>query len=942
MKKALRIFAIAIGVILLLLIVTPLLFKSKIESLVKEKVNEQIHATVDWTRFSLSFLRGFPDLSVSLHQVSVVGIDSFAGDTLAGLQRFELRVNPFSAIRKNLVVKSILVEQPLINGLVLEDGRANWDIADDKTALEEEELTEETSESSGSSVSVSLKRFVIVGGRIYYSDQSSDIDASLEGFNMELRGDMSMEQTELLISIGVEQLNAKMGGIRYLRDAVFHLDLLAAANMVENRYTLKENLISLNGLALGAEGEVLLLDEGAMALDLKFFSRETSFKTLLSLVPAVYLQDFESIETSGSLKLEGTVSGTMKDSILPNATLNLQVMDGYFAYPDLPRDVSEVQIALKVDYRGADMDATRVDLEQFHLLLGGNPFEMKMQVDHPVSDMHVAGSASGVIDFASLQDVVPIEDIGLEGRLEIYLRWDALMSHIELKLYEQVDLDGSILVEGVVVEAPDIPVPVTLEKINMLFSPSLVELSTFDMKVGSSDIRMRGELENFIPYVFDGQTVSGRLSLSSALLNANELLPEEEGSNEDKGIGSDTIVPVPPDSLAQAIGIRIPENIDFAMSVDVQRIEYEDIVIENMTGFIKLIGGVAGLEHLQMDVIEGRVTSTGWVDTRGEFAEVDFFVEMKDVDITSAYETFVSVEKMAPMAKFASGHANIDMEYHSLMDNTFTPLYESIDAKGHAYTKGLKFFKLDEFLPLGDMLKNEKFNEMAPDEVNLDFTVREGRIIFNPFDMNVDDSRITVSGSHGIDLTMDYDLNMLIAKSDLGSGANELMQGMTLLAAGAGIKIPQSDYIKVGAKLGGTFNHPTMTTDLSANLKASGETVKAVVEEKITEEIEKVEEQVRDEAGEEAEKLIVDAEKEAAHLVDEARKAGEALVKEAETQGEKLIEEAGSNPLKQVAARTASTELVRQAEKQSTNLVSEAEQKGAELIQKAREEAEKI
>ena len=378
------------------------------------------------------------------------------------------------------------------------------------------------------------------------------------------------------------------------------------------------------------------------------------------------------------------------------------------------------------------------------------------------------------------------------------------------------------------------------------------------------------------------------------------------------------------------------------MSIDVRRVEYEDIVIENMTGFIKLIGGVAGLERLQMDVIEGRVTSSGWVDTRGEFAEVDFFVEMKDVDITSAYETFVSVEKMAPMAKFARGRANIDMEYHSLMDNTFTPLYESIDAKGHAYTKGLQFFKLDEFLPLGEMLKNEKFNEMAPDEVSLGFTVREGRIIFNPFDMNVDNSTITVSGSHGIDLTMDYDLNMLIAKSDLGSGANELIQGMTLLAAGAGLKIPQSDYIKVGATLGGTFNHPKMTTDLSANLKSSGETVKAVVEEKITKEIEKVEEQVRDEAGEEAEKLIADAEKEAARLVEEARKAGEMLVKEAEVQGEKLIEEAGSNPLKQVAARTASSELVRQAEKQSTNLVSEAEQKGAELIQKAREEADKI
>ncbi len=87
--------------------------------------------TVDWSRFSLSLFRGFPDLSVNLHQVSVVGLEKFEGDTLAGLERFEFRVNPFSAIRKDIQVKSILLDRPLINGIVLEDGSANWDIAID-------------------------------------------------------------------------------------------------------------------------------------------------------------------------------------------------------------------------------------------------------------------------------------------------------------------------------------------------------------------------------------------------------------------------------------------------------------------------------------------------------------------------------------------------------------------------------------------------------------------------------------------------------------------------------------------------------------------------------------------------------------------------------------------------------------------------------------------
>lgn len=927
MKKVLRIIAITLGVIFLLMLLTPMLFKSKIEKVVKEKVNEQVHAQVDWARLNLSFFRGFPYLSVNLQQLSVVGLDPFAGDTLAGVNRFDLRVNPFSVIGKNLKVKAILVENPLLNGIVLGAGMANWDIAVEKE--HGEESAETAQENEGAALSVSLRQLSIKEGRIYYLDQITGLDVSLEGFDLELQGDLSTEETELTLSSQAKRINAKMGGIRYLKDAVLDLELDAAANLVENRYTLKENLLTLNGLTLGAEGEIRLLDEGAMEMDLKISSLETSFKTLLSLVPAIYLRDFESLETRGNLKLDAHVNGVLNESVLPDVDLNLQVQDGYFAYPGLPRDVSDVQISLQVDYQGENVDASVVDLEKFYFLLGGNPFDLSMQVDHPLSDMHVAGRAEGIIDFASLKDVIPMEDVDMEGRLEAHLVWDALMSQIEQEQYEEVSLDGMLLVENVHLDAPDIPVPITLEEVNMQFNPANVELRSFDMKLGSSDMFISGELNNFLPYVFDNKVVSGRLAFSSDLLDANEILPHTNGSYED--LPGDSIVPVGPDSLAQPIGIRIPENVDFTLSVNVNRIEYRELVLENMEGAMRVTGGVAGIEQLEMDVIEGKITSTGFLDTRGEFAELDINLDMKGMDIPSAYTSIVSVKKLMPVARYCRGKANIELKFHSLLDNTFTPLYESMEAKGDAYTKGLQFYDLEEFVPLSQLLNNEMFTEMAPDEVDVGFTIRDGRIIFNPFDWEIDESKFKVSGSHGIDLSMDYSIDMNIAKVDLGSGANELMQGLTVLAAGAGLNIPQSDYIKVKASLGGTFNQPKFTTDLSQNLRSSREQVQEAVEERISEE-----------AAEQAEKLIAEAEAEAARLVEEARKAGEALVREAELQGEKLMEEAGSNPLKQIAARTAATELTRQAESQSANLIREAETQGEALVQKAREEAGKL
>jgi hypothetical protein len=162
-----------------------------------------------------------------------------------------------------------------------------------------------------------------------------------------------------------------------------------------------------------------------------------------------------------------------------------------------------------------------------------------------VSDMHVAGAARGLIDFATLKEVVPLEDLALEGKLETDLRWDTRMSYIEQERYDQVDLEGTLMVQDVLVEAPDIPVPVELSKLHMQFTPRVVELLGLDLMLGSSDLHLDGELSNFIPYVFDGQVVSGSVNLSSQLLDANELFAGKNGGTF-RGCGQPQAIPCCP------------------------------------------------------------------------------------------------------------------------------------------------------------------------------------------------------------------------------------------------------------------------------------------------------------------------------------------------------------------------------------------------------------
>jgi len=606
---------------------------------------------------------------------------------------------------------------------------------------------------------------------------------------------------------------------------------------------------------------------------------------------------------------------------------------------------------------------------------------MQVKIATPFSDMQVAGMIRGMIDFASLQDIVPMEDLNLSGRLDTDMQWNTRMSFIENEEFEKVNLDGKLVVEGMRIEAPDIPVPVQLEKMALHFTPRYVNLESLDLVMGASDLHLDGRLTNFIPYVFDDQTVGGSLNVTSALLDVNELMPEEgetagtaagnsdepggttgqgddpgrtatretgeTSGNSDEVLGSENpgttpAEKIPTDTLAPSAQMKIPENIDFMLTLDMQKVIYDNIVIEQLKGNARATDGVAHLDGLSMKLLEGEVSMKGIVDPRGEFTSADVRLDLTGIDIPTSYETFVTIERLAPIAQYCEGSANVEMELTTLLDANLNPLYGTIDADGHLYARDLKVEQPASLEKLASMLKNEKLRNLELEQADLRFAIRDGRVIVEPFDMDFSDSKITAAGSHGIDQTMDYTLDMKIAKTDMGAGANEMMNSLGNLAANAGFSVPQSDFIKVKANITGTFKDPEVTTDLRGNLTSTRETVQEAVKERVTEEVEKAEEQVRDEAAQKAEELIRAAEEEKARLAAEAQKAGDKLVAEAKKQGAQLVEDAGNNPLKKIAADRAAAELVKQAEKQSANLVREAEAKGDAIIARAKEEAGKI
>src|SRR5262245_36191771 len=130
--KILVVLGVVVGVPILALAAVPLLFRDRIVAKVKTEVNETVNARVDWRDAGLGLFGNFPNLTLSLDDLSVAGTARFTGDTLAKIKRLEVVLDLASVWRNvrsggPIVVRSVELDRPVLALRVLEDGTANWD-----------------------------------------------------------------------------------------------------------------------------------------------------------------------------------------------------------------------------------------------------------------------------------------------------------------------------------------------------------------------------------------------------------------------------------------------------------------------------------------------------------------------------------------------------------------------------------------------------------------------------------------------------------------------------------------------------------------------------------------------------------------------------------------------------------------------------------------------
>lgn len=791
MKKVLKIAGITLGVLLILILVLPFAFQGKIEKLVKQEGNKMLNAQFDFSALDISLIRNFPSASITLEDFWLKGAGEFQNDTLIQAGELTAAVNLFSLFgNSGYDISKIIIEDTKVKAIVLENGHPNWDVM--KPSADTTDTEETPTESAP--IRIKLQKLSIKDLSVSYDDRQGGMYAAINHLNATCSGDFGSERTTVDLSMETPSLTYRTGGIPFLNKARLEADMNVDADFANNKYTLKDNTISLNAIQVNIDGWAAMQKNG-IGMDMKLNTNEVGFKELLSLIPAIYAKDFQDLKTDGKASLTAFAKGILGQDQVPQFEVALDVKDGMFRYPSLPAGVENINITANVKNAGGNIDATEITVSPFDFVLAGNPFSLKASVKTPMSDPDLQATAKGTLDLGKVKEVYPLEDMTLNGTIQADMNLAGKLSYIEKEQYDQMKAAGSIRLNNMKLNLQDMPA-IDIQRSTFSFSPRYLQLSETTINIGQNDLTVDSRFENYLGYALKGSTLKGNLNISSNHINVNDFISSDTTTVQVPETHDSTTV-----SSSEAGVIRIPENIDFTMQANLKEVLFDKMKLETVSGVLTVKNGTVDMRNLSFNTMGGSITANGaYSAPKGVQPHLNAGFDMKGIGFAQAYEELGLVQQLAPIFSGLKGNFSGNLKINTPLDEKMSPVMQQVQGSGSLSTKDLSLSDVKFINQVADIVKKPSMKDIQVKDLNLDFEIADGRVTTQPFDLKLGDYTMNLSGSTGLDQTIDY------------TGK------ITLPSGGIGSKLGTVDMT-----IGGTFTSPKVGIDMASLAKNAAE-----------------------------------------------------------------------------------------------------------------------
>ncbi|MDB4292314.1 DUF3971 domain-containing protein [Maribacter sp.] len=804
-KKILKIIGIVLVVVVGLLIAAPFVLEAKIGDLIRNNVNNNVNATLDFSEANLSLLASFPNAEVSLENTTLITNAPFEGDTLLAAKHLSLKMGIselFKSANDPIGVKNLSLDGATIHVKVNEEELANYEIGKDSGSTEAKpEATD--------GFTLDLQSYEITDTEVIYDDRAAKVYLVVSDIQHKGTGDLSASTSELdthteaLVTFVLDSTN-------YLNKNSIKLDALIGIDLKEDKYTFLKNEAVVNQLPLVFDGFVKV-NENSQEIDISFKTPSSDFKNFLAVIPAEYSKNIENVKTTGDFTVAGKFNGIVDETHIPKFDIKINSENASFKYPDLPKSVRNVFIDVDMVNATGIAEDTYVNIDRLSFMIDEDKFNMVSKITELMGNTKVNAHIDGNMNLANISKAYPVpEDLNLKGLLNADVTTSFDMASIEKEQYENTKTSGMLKVADFEYSSPEIPNPVRISAVGMTFNPTTVSLNELNGTTGTTDFSAKGTINNLLGFLFNDENVEGNFDLSSNTFALSDFMVSEDVAED--GSNSEEKEKTPTTSEEK---IKIPSFLDANINVLANTVLYDNLELKNVKGNLRIKDEKATLNNMTSSMFEGKMSFNGEVSTKNDTPTFAMKLGLDKVEVGESFKAIELFKTLAPIAKILQGKMDSDIELSGNLTDDFSPdlLSLSGDLLANIFTREIDAKQTPILSALDTKLDFVNLKELNLDALKTTLSFKDGLVSVKPFAIKYQDVTINIAGGHTFDQKLNYKATMEVPAKYLGSE-------VTSLIAKIGEDELQELTIPVTANIGGDYASPQVTTDMSSGVKS--------------------------------------------------------------------------------------------------------------------------
>ena len=308
---------------------------------------------------------------------------------------------------------------------------------------------------------------------------------------------------------------------------------------------------------------------------------------------------------------------------------------------------------------------------------------------------------------------------------------------------------------------------IVIPEIDFAYSNRECKIEQSKLIIGNSDFALTGELRNIGRWMRKKGVLEGEINFVSEATDADELLAllsAKEGSEEEaiRQEGEEAIRREGKEISEETEPFMVPKNVNLTLNTQIKKATAFRQTASNLGGTIYIKDGTLVLEEMGFICNAAKLQLTAIYRTpRRNHIYVGFDYHMLDVNIQELVGMIPQIDEMMPMLRSFKGEAEFHLAAETYTNAQYQIKPSTIRGAASIFGKDLVVMDSETFSTISKLLMFNKKTENKVDSISAEMTIYKKEIDVYPFCVSLDNYMVALGGRHNLDMTFNYDVNVL-------------------------------------------------------------------------------------------------------------------------------------------------------------------------------------